>query len=378
MSLTRLVAILKKEFIEMRRDRMTLGIMFVMPFIQLLIFGFAINTDVKHLPAIVFDQSLSQESRDLLNSFTATDYYDIQYVAGSFQEIEDRIQRGEAKVGIVIPPDYQNRIKHGRDAQVQVIVDASDSTSASSAISTAQLVGSRKSQEILISRLEARGNTSKTNSTPIDIRIRPWYNPDFITAFYMVPGIGGTILTLTMIMLTSLAIVRERERGTLEQLIVTPLKSLELMIGKILPYVLIGYVQLSILLTTGVVIFKIPTLGSIALLYLLTGFFIFASLALGLMISNIAKNQMQSMLLSFFILLPSILLSGFMFPREAMPKLFYYLGTILPLTHYLQIIRGILLKGNTLSYLWTPICALILFIAVVLTLSVVRFKKRLE
>ena len=267
MSLTRLVAILKKEFIQMRRDRMTLGIMFVMPFIQLLIFGFAINTDVKHLPAIVFDQSLSQESRDLLNSFTATDYYDIQYVAGSFQEIEDRIQRGEAKVGIVIPPDYQNRIKHGRDAQVQVIVDASDSTSASSAISTAQLVGSRKSQEILISRLEARGNTSKTNSTPIDIRIRPWYNPDFITAFYMVPGIGGTILTLTMIMLTSLAIVRERERGTLEQLIVTPLKSLELMIGKILPYVLIGYVQLSILLTTGVVIFKIPTLGSIALLY---------------------------------------------------------------------------------------------------------------
>ena len=378
MSLTRLVAILKKEFIQMRRDRMTLGIMFVMPFIQLLIFGFAINTDVKHLPAIVFDQSLSQESRDLLNSFTATDYYDIQYVAGSFQEIEDRIQRGEAKVGIVIPPDYQNRIKHGRDAQVQVIVDTSDSTSASSAISTAQLVGSRKSQEILISRLEARGNTSKTNSTPIDIRIRPWYNPDFITAFYMVPGIGGTILTLTMIMLTSLAIVRERERGTLEQLIVTPLKSLELMIGKILPYVLIGYVQLSILLTTGVVIFKIPTLGSIALLYLLTGFFIFASLALGLMISNIAKNQMQSMLLSFFILLPSILLSGFMFPREAMPKLFYYLGTILPLTHYLQIIRGILLKGNTLSYLWTPICALILFIAVVLTLSVVRFKKRLE
>ena len=378
MSLTRLVAILKKEFIQMRRDRMTLGIMFVMPFIQLLIFGFAINTDVKHLPAIVFDQSLSQESRDLLNYFTATDYYDIQYVAGSFQEIEDRIQRGEAKVGIVIPPDYQNRIKHGRDAQVQVIVDASDSTSASSAISTAQLVGSRKSQEILISRLEARGNTSKTNSTPIDIRIRPWYNPDFITAFYMVPGIGGTILTLTMIMLTSLAIVRERERGTLEQLIVTPLKSLELMIGKILPYVLIGYVQLSILLTTGVVIFKIPTLGSIALLYLLTGFFIFASLALGLMISNIAKNQMQSMLLSFFILLPSILLSGFMFPREAMPKLFYYLGTILPLTHYLQIIRGILLKGNTLSYLWTPICALILFIAVVLTLSVVRFKKRLE
>ena len=378
MSLTRLIAILKKEFIQMRRDRMTLGIMFVMPFIQLLIFGFAINTDVKHLPAIVFDQSLSQESRDLLNSFTATDYYDIKYVAGSFQEIEDRIQRGEAKVGIIIPPDYQNRIKHGRDAQVQVIVDASDSTSASSAISTAQLVGSRKSQEILISRLESRGNTSKTGSTPIDVRIRPWYNPDFITAFYMVPGIGGTILTLTMIMLTSLAIVRERERGTLEQLIVTPLKSLELMIGKILPYVLIGYVQLSILLTTGVVIFKIPTLGSIALLYLLTGFFIFASLALGLMISNIAKNQMQSMLLSFFILLPSILLSGFMFPREAMPKLFYYLGIILPLTHYLQIIRGILLKGNTLSYLWTPICALILFIAVVLTLSVVRFKKRLE
>lgn len=378
MSLTRLLAILKKEFIQMRRDRMSLGIMAVMPFVQLLIFGFAINTDVKHLPAIVFDQSLSQESRDLLNSFTATEYYDIQSVAQNFQDVEDRIQRGEAKVGIIIPPDYQNQIKHGRNAQVQVIVDASDSTSAASAISTAQLVGSQKSQQILISRLESKGNISKIDSTPIDIRVRPWYNPDFVTAFYMVPGIGGTILTITMIMLTSLAIVREREQGTLEQLIVTPLRSLELMIGKILPYVLIGYVQLSIILTTGVLIFKVPTLGSIALLYLLTGLFIFASLALGLMISNVAKNQMQAMQLSFFILLPSILLSGFMFPRESMPKLFYYLGTVLPLTHYLQIIRGILLKGNTLSYLWTPILALLLFIAIVLTLSVVRFKKRLE
>ena len=375
----RLLAILKKEFIQMRRDRATLALMTIMPLIQLLIFGFAINTDVKHLSAVVFDQSLSKESRQFIDSLTATGYYDINYVVTGFKEVEDRIQKGDAKVGVVIPPDYASQLKHGRPTQIQIIVDATDSTSASSAISTAQLVGQRKSQEILIQKLQKSGAPSaNSNNPPIDVRIRPWYNPDFITAFFMVPGISGTILTLTMILLTSLAIVRERERGTLEQLIVTPLKPYELMIGKLLPYVLVGYVQLTILLGTGVLVFQIPIEGSLLLLYLLTGLFITASLGLGLFISNVAKNQMQGMLMSFALLLPSILLSGFMFPRESMPKLFYYLGTILPLTFYLQIVRGILLKGLTISYLWGQIGALALFTAVILTLSVLKFKKRLE
>lgn len=375
--MTRFLAILKKEFIQMRRDKLTLAIMTIMPFIQLLIFGFAINTDVKHLSAVVYDQSLSQESREFLDSLTATEYYDINYIAKSYQEVNDRIQKGDAKVGVIIPVDYAPRLKHNRGVQIQVIVDASDSTSASSAISTAQMVGQQKSQEIIVKKL-AESGLSGVSTSPIDVRIRPWYNPDFVTAFFMVPGISGTILTLTMILLTSLAIVREREKGTLEQLIVTPLTSTELMVGKILPYVLVGYVQMTILIVTGILIFDIPVQGSIPLLYLLTGLFITASLGLGLLISNIAKNQMQGMLMSFFILLPSIMLSGFVFPRESMPDIFFYLGYVMPLTFYLEIIRGILLKGLTVSYLWTQIGALVLFTAIVLTISVVKFKKRLE
>lgn len=376
--MTRLLAMIKKEFIQMRRDKVTLAIMAMLPIIQTLIFGFAINTDVKHLPAIVFDQSLSQESREFLDSLTATEYYDIKYVVSSYKEITDAIQRGNAKVGIIIPPNYSANLKNNRGSQVQIIVDATDSMSATSAISTAQLVGQVKSQEILISKLNASGQNINLNQNFIDVRIRPWYNPDFITAFYMVPGICATILTLTMLLTTSLAIIRERERGTLEQLMVTPLRSYELMIGKIVPYILMGYVQLTILLLTAKFVFQIPFIGSIFLLYLLTGLFIIASLGFGLLISNIAKTQMQGILLSFSCILPSILLSGFMFPREAMPTIFYYLGYLLPITFYLKIIRGIVLKGNGIESLLPEVFALCLFISIVLGISVVKFKKRLE
>lgn len=376
--MTRLLAMIKKEFIQMRRDKVTLAIMAMLPIIQTLIFGFAINTDVKHLPAIVFDQSLSQESREFLDSLTATEYYDIKYVVSSYKEITDAIQRGNAKVGIIIPPNYSANLKNNRGSQVQIIVDATDSMSATSAISTAQLVGQVKSQEILISKLNASGQNINLNQNFIDVRIRPWYNPDFITAFYMVPGICATILTLTMLLTTSLAIIRERERGTLEQLMVTPLRSYELMIGKIVPYILMGYVQLTILLLTAKFVFQIPFIGSIFLLYLLTGLFIIASLGFGLLISNIAKTQMQGILLSFSCILPSILLSGFMFPREAMPTIFYYLGYLVPITFYLKIIRGIVLKGNGIESLLPEVFALCLFTAIVLGISVVKFKKRLE
>lgn len=375
--MTRFLAILKKEFIQMRRDRLTIMIMLLMPFVQLLIYGYAINQDVKHLSAVVFDQSLSQESREFLDSLTATEYYNINYVANSYQEVNDLIQKGNAKVGVIIPPNYSKRLKHNQEAQIQVIVDATDFSSASSAISTAQLVGQKKSQEILIKRINALG-MGNTSSAGIDVRIRPWYNPDFITAFFMVPGTTGIILTMTMTIVTALAIVRERERGTLEQLIVTPLKSIELMIGKILPYVLLGYAQMTVLIVSGVLIFDIPLRGSLVLLYALTGLFITASLGLGLMISNIATNQIQGMLMSVFILLPSIMLSGFIFPRESMPDFFFYLGYMVPITLYLQIIRAILLKGADITYLWTQIGGLILYTIVVLGFSVAKFKKRLE
>lgn len=371
----RLRALLIKEFIQMRRDRMTFAMMVGLPIVQLLLFGFAINTDVKHLPTIVFDQSLQQEGRDLLSAFQASEYFTIKYVAKNYQEVTEAVESGKAKVGIIIPPDYTDNIKHGRSAAVQVIVDASDSMAASSAISSAQLIGQLRSQELLIKRMQ--GAIGKQVAPPVDIRIRPWYNPDFISSFYIVPGILGVVLTMTMVMITSMAIVRERERGTLEQLIVTPMKSHELMLGKIIPYILVGYVQATLALVVGVLVFDVPLKGSIVLLYGLTTLFIIASLSLGVLISTVSKTQMQAMQMSFFVFLPSVLLSGFMFPRDAMPQFFYQLGHLLPLTFYLEILRGIVLKGIGINFLWSQVFALVVYILAALSLSIVKFQKKI-
>lgn len=371
----RLKALLVKEFIQMRRDRLTFAMMIGLPIVQLLVFGFAINTDVKHLPTAVYDQSLQQDSRDFLSALTASEYFDITVVAKSHEEVAAAVESGRTKVGVIIPPDFSENLKHGRSAAVQVIVDASDSMAASSAISAAQLIGQLKSQEIMIRKLQ--GFTGKTIDPPFDVRIRPWYNPDFVTAFYMVPGILGIVLTMTMVMITSMAIVRERERGTLEQLIVTPMKTWELMLGKIIPYIVVGYVQATVALLVGIVVFDLPVRGSLGLLYLLTSWFIIASLALGVLISTLAKTQMQAMQMSFFIFLPSVLISGFMFPRESMPQFFYWLGTLLPLTFYLQILRGIILKGVGITVLWTQIAALTVFIIVTLAIAIKKFQKKI-
>lgn len=376
MTLERLKAVLIKEFIQMGRDRVTFAMMVMLPIVQLLVFGFAINTDVKHLPAVIFDQSLQQEGRDFVSALTASEYYDIKYIAGNLNEVNALIDSGKAKVGIVIPPDFSQELKHGRSGVVQVIVDASDSMSASSAINTAQIVGLNKSQEILLRRSQGGGISSKIN-TPYDVRIRPWYNPDFITAYYMVPGIMGIVLTMTMVMITSMAIVRERERGTLEQLIVTPLKAYELMLGKIIPYIFVGYVQVTLAIIVGILVFDLPMRGSISLLYGLTTVFIIASLSLGVLISNLAKTQMQAMQMSFFIFMPSVLLSGFMFPRAAMPDIFFAIGYLLPLTFYLEIVRGIILKGIGIQYLMAELFALTAFIIALLTASIIKFQKKL-
>lgn len=373
----RLWAIIQKEFIQMRRDRLTLAMMVMLPIVQLLVFGFAINTDVKHLSTVVFDQSKSQESRELTAAFTASGYFDVEYVAGSYQEVEQVIAAGKAKVGLIFPPDYVKLLKSGRQAQVQLVVDASDSMASSSAISTSQLLAQRKSSAITAAKLQQLSG-SQTVVEPLQIRVRPWYNPDAVTAYYMVPGIIGTVLTMTMVMITSMAIVRERERGTLEQLIVTPLKTVELLAGKIIPYILVGYLQMTLGLIVGHLVFDMPMRGSYLLLYALTFIFIVASLSLGVLISNVAKTQMQAMQMSFFIFLPSLLLSGFMFPREAMPKLFFYLSNIIPLTFYLEILRGIILKGVGLEVLWPQGLALAGFISVTFGVSLLRFRRSLE
>ena len=369
----RLRALLVKEFIQMGRDRLTLAIMGLLPVIQLLIFGFAINTEVKHLPTVLYDQSVSAESRELVRGFQSAGYFDIRYGAGSFSEMNALIQGGRAKVGIAIPPDYQERLRSGRQAPVQVIVDASDSMSAASAISTAQMIGLVKSQQVLWGRLNP--GSSATADLPVDVRIRPWYNPDMVSSHYMVPGILAIVLSMTMMMITSMAIVRERERGTLEQLIVTPMRTWELMAGKILPYVVVGYVQLTLGLLIGIVIFRIPVKGSLLLFYGLTSLHILASLAWGILISSVARTQMQAMQMSFFALMPSILLSGFMFPLEAMPAFFRAISNILPVTFFLQISRGILLKGVGIAVLWPQVASLLALLVFFLGLSILKFRK---
>jgi ABC-2 type transport system permease protein len=371
----RLKAILIKEFLQMQRDKAVIVMMILIPIVQLLLFGFAINTDVKHVSTIVYDQCLQEESRELLDSFTASGYFNITATANSFQAVNDAVDSGRQKIGIVIPADFVSNIRHGRKGEIQVIVDASDSMTSSSAISAAQVIGQLKSQEIMMARYQQA--TGKKWETPYDIRIRPWYNPDYVSAYYMVPGILGIVLTMTMVMVTSMAIVREREVGTLEQLLVTPMKPYELMLGKIIPYAFIGYIQAMTALAVGILVFDLPVRGSLGLLFLLTTPFIIASLALGILISTVARTQMQAMQLSFFVLLPSVLLSGFMFPREAMPLLFYYIGDLVPATFYLEIMRGIILKGVGFAYLWSQAAALGAFIIGVFTVSLIKFKRNL-
>jgi ABC-2 type transport system permease protein len=366
----RIYAVLFKEFLQIKRDRMTLALTFMLPLVQLLLFGYAIQTEVKHIPTVVFDQSLSVDSREILEAFSASGYFDVMYTVDGYAQVNEMIDSGQAKVGIVFPPDFARKIRRGESAPVQVLVDASDSMVSNQAIAVANSIGLLKSQELLTKKLSFSG-------PPYDIRVRPWYNPDGITAYYMVPAILGILVTLSMVMLTSMGIVRERERGTLEQLMVTPLKPYELMLGKILPYTVLGYIQITIALIIGVIVFHVPIKGSILQLYILTLFFITASLGLGIMISNIAKTQMQAMQLAFFVLLPSILLSGFMFPRDAMPKLIYYLGYLIPLTYYLDIIRGIVLKGIGFSYLVGQVVSLLVFSVILLIISTLKFSKKI-
>jgi ABC-2 type transport system permease protein len=365
---SRILSILYKEFLQMRRDRMTLALVFMLPMVQLLLFGYAIQTEVRHIATVVFDQSLSAESRDILNSFSASGYFDLTYTSGSYDNVNKMIDSGKAKVGIVIPPDFAKNVHRGASAPVQVLVDASDNMVANQAIAIANSIGLIKSQEILTKKMPFK-------NPPYDIRVRPWYNPDGITAYYMVPAILGIVVTMTMVIMTSMGIVREREKGTLEQLMVTPIKPFELMIGKILPYIVLGYVQITVALLIGKLVFHVPIKGSLFELYLLTLFFITASLGLGILISNVAKTQMQSMQMAFFVMLPSILLSGFMFPREAMPRIIYYIGNFIPLTYYLVIIRGIVLKGIGFSYLAGQVVSLLVFSVVLLTISTLKFKK---
>lgn len=361
---------LRKEFIQMRRDRPTLAMMIGIPAIQLMLFGFAIRTEVRHLPTVVLDESHSSESRALVQVMQNTQNFTITGTVTSRAALEEEINAGRARAAVVIPPDFATAISVGRTAMAQVVVDAADPLASSAAMSGAAFAGAARSAEIAVMR--------SGGVTPLEIRVRPLYNPALKSSAYIVPGIIGILLSMTMILITSMAIVRERERGTLEQLIVTPINKTSLMLGKIIPFLIVGYVQMSVVILLGRVLFDIPIRGSLPLLYLLTLAFIVSNLAIGLILSTVARNQVQSMQLGFFIIMPNILLSGFMFPREAMPELAQWLGLALPLTYYLAILRGILLKGIGLEHLMFETGVLLLFALVLVTISVRIFAKKIE
>lgn len=363
--LTRLLAIVQKEARQLRRDRLSFGMIVGIPVLQIMLFGFAINTDLRHLPAAVADQAGTQLSRELVADTQASQVVKVVRRVADAQALEELLRRGEIAVGIYIPPDFGRRVLDDRRTAAQLLVDGSDPTVLATAHQLTALDLHYDTQPRPVAR------------APV-YALRAHYNPERRSAVFVVPGLVGVILTMTMVLFTAVAIVRERERGNLELLINTPVKTVELMLGKILPYVLIGLVQVSLILLLGVAVFEVPVNGSLVEVYLASLAFIAANLTMGLVISTLAKTQFQAMQMTFFFFLPSILLSGFMFPYEGMPRPAQWIAEALPLTHFVRLVRGILLRGAGLGELAPELYALGLFFLLTLGLAVLRFRKRLD
>ena len=371
MSWRRLWAIVLKELRQLRRDRITLAMIVGIPVMQLVLFGYAINLNLRGLDAAIADQADSAGSRALVMDMLATGVIAPVRDARTPQELMALLERGEISVGIVIPPDFERRRIDGREV-AQVLVDGSDTVVQSAAIQLAQLpVDSTPSSNVTPLRNAGLSATQR-------ISVVSFYNPQRRSAVNIVPGLIGIILTMTMVMFTSVAIVRERERGNMELLIATPLSRSELMIGKVLPYAVIGLVQTTLVLLLGIWLFQVPVHGSVLDVYLASILLIVANLTLGLLISTKAQSQFQSMQMTMFVFLPSILLSGFMFPFAGMPKPVQWLAELLPLTHFLRLIRGVMLRGAGLFELWPEVLALLAFTTVMMTLAILRFRKRLD
>ncbi len=370
-------AVLKKEFIHIRRDRASLIMAIAMPIVMLLIFGYAINTNVEHLPTVVWDQAQTADSRELITSIRNTQYLDPDNFVQGYKQIEGYLDSGKARAAVIIPPDFGKKIQGKKQVSVQVLVDGSDPTVARAVMSAVQMLGLNKSLQLQSERLVALG-TATGMEMPLNLETRVWYNPDMKSMVFNIPALIGLILQNVIAILTSFSIVREKESGTMEQLVVTPIRSLELLLGKLLPFVFIGFVSLSLILATGIFWFGVVPQGSILLLVLLSTIFLVTILAIGLLISSIARTQLQAMQMTFILLLPSILLSGFIFPRETMPKLLQILGGLFPLTYFLKIVRGIFLKGVGIQYLWQDTLTLCAFAIIFLAIAAKKFKKNLD
>ena len=359
--------VMRKEVIHIRRDPATRFI-FAIPLLELLLFGYAIEMDVKNISTVVFNLDQQKESRELIKEFESTRYFRVTGQVYSDRELESAIVSGRAKVGIKIPPDYSNRLVNGRQATVQVLIDGSDSTSALRLLQASQTLGFLKS-------LKKGGLT--TDIAAVDVRPRLLFNPNLESANFFVPGLIGVILQLVTVFLTAFSIVRERERGTMEQLLVTPVSKEGLILGKLLPYCAIGFMQTGLVLLVMALLFGVPIHGSVGLLLLLSGVFLIPALGMGIVISTFARNQGEAMQMAMMVMLPSILLSGFVFPRESMPFIIYLLTFLIPATYYLEILRGIILRGAGWTALWDEAFILLSFGVLFMILSALRFKKRL-
>ncbi len=373
-SLARLWAIVVKEFIQMRRDRLTFGMMVGIPLIQLLLFGFAINSDPKHLATAVLLADRGPQGRTILQAVRASGYFDFIKEVKSEGEGGELLARGEVQFFVTIPTDFSRDLLRGDRPVLLVEADATDPAATGNAIASLRTLISGALQQDLKGPLAYLAPSAE----PLELRIHPRYNPEGITQYNIVPGLMGVVLTMTMVMITALAITRERERGTMENLLSMPTRPLEVLLGKIIPYIMVGYVQVGLILLAAKFIFHVPMVGSLALLLTVAMVFIIANLAVGITFSTVARNQLQAVQMTFFFFLPSLLLSGFMFPFRGMPRWAQYIGEVLPLTHFLRIIRGILLKGNGMAEVSSQLWQIGLFAMVAVAVGVKRYRRTLD
>jgi ABC-2 type transport system permease protein len=373
-SWARMAAIFVKEFQQMLRDRLTFAMAVGVPIMQLILFGYAINTDPKGLPTAVVINDSGQMARSFVVALQNTGYFRIDYSGQSESAADTLLETGKVQFVVVIPPQFSQQLISGEKPALLISVDATDPSASGNAIAALTIVANQALQHDLTGPLRHL----QTTAPAYEVRVHRRYNPEGLSRYNIVPGLIGTILTMTMVMLTSLAMTRERERGTMENLLATPVRPAEVMVGKILPYVVIGYIQLGVIISSAFLLFQVPMVGSFTLLMSMIGIFILANLAVGFTFSTIAKNQLQAMQMTFFFFLPSMLLSGFMFPFRAMPEWAQTIGEGLPLTHFLRIVRGILLKGNTADQLMPELWPMLLFLLAAGVLALKRYRQTLD
>ena len=373
-ALHRFLAVLMKEFVQVRRDRLTFAMMIGVPVMQLVLFGFAINMDPKGLPAAVVSADASVFSRSLVRSLENTGYFRVVATPATVAEADHLLALGRVQFVLQVPEDFSRRLQRGEKAMVLVEADATDPAATSNALAALQQVNLSALDHDLTGPLARL----KAGEPAFEVRVHRRYNPEGVTQYNIVPGLMGVVLTMTMVMMTSLAMTRERERGTMENLLATPVKPLEVMLGKIVPYILIGYVQVVVILLAAAYLFRVPMVGSLVLLSLVLVLFMATNLSIGFTFSTLARSQMQAMQMTFFFFLPSMLLSGFMFPFRGMPEWAQWLGEALPLTHFLRIVRGILLKGSTFAEIAPHMWPLAVILLVVSALALKRYQRTLD